>query len=348
MSGKVKISIFLLFLGAAGNASLNAQKVRQLVLDDQQKYTIRTHYDAGVTTILFPGAIDGGIYGANVTADPSALAGAKFLLNYTPGSYFFSVRALTRDAQGALNVIYRRKCYILNLSGPGVEDGGKLAAAGLEPCGSVTFVPARRPGGSRQNEVSPDVLISLLDKAKAYKLFREYYPETLEADQVEHYRPPSVVKFAYTDFDVILDEVIRFGRYDTLVFKIFLVNKTGHDITYDPQLLSVRNGAHIYYQSVTDASGMMPPQSRSVVYFGITGTPQGGRNHLAAANDWTVLVTTHAMLECEVGSEAAAGPPEKMETITAPVDPVLVPDPELTPENNPAIGTDKNLMNRPQ
>jgi hypothetical protein len=36
---------------------------------------------------------------------------------------------------------------------------------------------------------------------------------------------------------------------------------------------------------------MVPPKGRSIVYFAVTGTPDGGHNNLSLKNAFTVLVT---------------------------------------------------------
>ena len=41
---------------------------------------------------------------------------------------------------------------------------------------------------------------------------------------------------------------------------------------------------------VIDADGAVPPKGQSIVYFSVTGTPDGGRNELSLKNAFTVLV----------------------------------------------------------
>jgi hypothetical protein len=41
---------------------------------------------------------------------------ADFLISFTPDDYYFTVRALKRDAEDHLTVIYNRKAYVLRLS----------------------------------------------------------------------------------------------------------------------------------------------------------------------------------------------------------------------------------------
>jgi hypothetical protein len=62
-------------------------------------------------------------------------------------------------------------------------------------------------------------------------------------------------------------------------------------IRYLPESFCVRVGNRLYYQSVSDAPGVLPPRSASTVYFAITGAPDGGRNEVSLKNEFGVLVT---------------------------------------------------------
>jgi hypothetical protein len=52
----------------------------------------------------------------------------------------------------------------------------------------------------------------------------------------------------------------------------------------------LRAGNRLYPQSISAADGSVPPKGRSIVYFAVTGTPDGGRNELSLKNQFTVLV----------------------------------------------------------
>ena len=47
---------------------------------------------------------------------PADSPNADFLLSFTPGNFYFTVRALKNDAEDHLTVIYNRKAYVLQLS----------------------------------------------------------------------------------------------------------------------------------------------------------------------------------------------------------------------------------------
>ena len=95
----------------------------------------------------------------------------------------------------------------------------------------------------------------------------------------------------YPNFRVRIEEAFRFEEDDTIVFNLSLINDTDEPIFYDPQLFGMQLRTEIYTASVVDASGTMPPHSTTVAFFAITGTPNGGRNNLAPANPWNVLIT---------------------------------------------------------
>jgi hypothetical protein len=85
--------------------------------------------------------------------------------------------------------------------------------------------------------------------------------------------------------------VFRFNADDTLVFHVVLRNKSDKEIRYLPESFAIRVGNRLYYQSISDAPGVLPAHSAGIVYFAITGTPDGGRNELSLKNEFTVLVT---------------------------------------------------------
>ena len=95
----------------------------------------------------------------------------------------------------------------------------------------------------------------------------------------------------YKNFDIWTDEIIRFDDQDTLVFRILLRNNSNKTIYYSPQGFAVRTGNRVYHQSISDASGIMPPKSTTLAYFAITGSGDGGRNDLSVKNDFNIIVT---------------------------------------------------------
>ena len=250
--------------------SLSANEIVQKPLDEFVIYHLPIAFKSGNTTVLFPSAITG-LYAKSVAVQEQP--NADFLLSFTPGNFYFTVRALRKEAEDHLTVIYNRKAYVLQL------------AASEKPFYSVTFF---RGGNTRSGArpVVPGRLLSLLDKAKAYRLFQKDYPDALAG--VVHAAPDATNY--YDNFKVVTRDVWRFEEEDTLVFRVDLENTSDHTVYYKPQDLAVRLEDRIYTQSVADASGVMPPKSTTPAFFAITGNGSGGRNNLAPDNKWNVLV----------------------------------------------------------
>lgn len=202
-----------------------------------------------------------------------------FQLAHKPGSYFFSVRSLVKDATTNVNVRWNNKTYVLELQ------------ESKDPLLSLIFkYPADGKSSLARRSVTPSKLIGLLDKAKAYAVLKTNHPEAVEqVDYVNYADKPRVMD--YNDFEIRLEEVFRFDAQDTLVFRVVLHNKTDKDILYKPQGFSLRVGERVYFQSISDASGVVPPKNDMPAYFAVTGTPNGGRNDISVKNDFTVLLT---------------------------------------------------------
>src|SRR6202142_1406392 len=83
--------------------------VKQFPLDERTVYEIPIGREVP-TTLMFPSAISA-IEGANVSSSPDAPA--PVLLAYTPGQYFFSVRALTPGAKYAVNVVWHNRTFVI-------------------------------------------------------------------------------------------------------------------------------------------------------------------------------------------------------------------------------------------
>ena len=246
--------------------------VKQFPLDERMVYEIPISGDAP-TTLMFPSALTA-IEAANVAT--SLDTPAPVLLAYTPGRYFFSVRALEPNARAAVNVVWKNKTYVLRF------------AASAEPYGSVTFYEDELAGKSAalHRRVTPEVLLGLLDRAKSFALVQGQYPEAVQ--QIERATPGSVTY--YRDFRVTVEEVFRFDPEDTLILRLRFENTGDSEVIYQPQRLAARVGANVYYASIADASGIVPPKSATTGFFAITGTPRGGRANLSIKNNFSVIV----------------------------------------------------------
>lgn len=251
---------------------LQNQVIKQFPLDERTVYEVPISRDVP-TTLMFPSAIMG-LEGANVSASPDTPA--PVLLAYTPGRYFFSVRALDPNAHAGVNVIWRNKTYVIRFA---VSD---------QPYGSVTFYEDELTGrsASLQRRVTPEVLLGLLDRAKSFDLLQNQYPEAVQ--QIEHVSPGNVSY--YRDFRVVVEEIYRFDPEDTLVFRLRFESTGDKEVIYQPQRLAVRVGEDIYYASIVDASGIVPPKAATAAFFAITGTPRGGRANLSVKNAFSIIV----------------------------------------------------------
>ena len=248
-----------------------AGQIAQKALDENVIYNVPVAFDSGTTTIMFPGEISG-LFAKSIAVQEQE--NANFLISFTPGNPYFTVRALKKEAEDHLTVIYQRKAYVLRL------------AASVNPFFSLTFFSEERRGKPGANAMPPEHLLSLLDKAKAYPLFARSQPDALAG--VLH-AAPDITNY-YENFTVHIRDVWRFEEEDTVIFRVELENGSDKTIYYKPQDLAVRLGERIYTQSIADASGIMPPKSLTPAFFAITGNGDGGRNHLAPDNQWNVLV----------------------------------------------------------
>jgi hypothetical protein len=264
-------------------STAHAQAIKSFPLDEHTVYHLKIGTEK-VTTLVFPEPITA-LEGSGIASD--AKTPAKVILSYHGGDRFFSVRATVDPAAADLNVIINRKVYVIELT------------TDKEPFQSVTFYPADEPPAQSagQPNVGPSRLLGLLDKAKAYPLLAEQYPEMVsQIDQTEPF-----TRTAYRGFEVILTKVFRFDAEDALIFQVEFVNETNQPVYYVPQSLAVRVGSGVYWSALSDASGIMTAGEKdpktgeftpghSAGYFVICGTPHGGRNHLSVQNAFNVLV----------------------------------------------------------
>ena len=278
--------VAVLLIGRAAGMAADNKQIQERELDERSVCAVPVSFSR-VTTVSFPGSISA-IDAALVTTDGKTAG--LFQLAHKPGSYFFSVRSLVKGATTNVNVRWNNKTYVLEL-----QDS-------TAPLLSLVFKYSTETAKSSLSgkSVTPGALVGLLDKAKAYPVLKASHPEAVEQVDYMNYGEKAPV-MDYNSFEVRLEEVIRFDSQDTLVFRVVLRNKTDREIVYKPQGFSLRVGERVYFQSISDASGVMPPKSDTPAYFAITGTPTGGRNDVSIKNDFSVLLTT-----LDVAKEKAA------------------------------------------
>lgn len=271
---KSQISLLILLAATVAFAEL-PEAIQRVTLDERAVITVPVATNH-VTTISFPGPI-AAIDAVGVTADGKTPG--QFQLAHTKGSSFVSIRALVRKAATNLNIRWNKRTYVFEV----VESDTPVLALNLEEqAGSETVQPAPL--------VTPARLLALLDKAKAFQLLKQQHSEAVaDAEARTFGDEPQVTDL--NDYEIRVEEVFRFNSEDTLAFHVTLKNKSDKEIRYLPESFCVRVGNRLYYQSISDAPGVLPACAASTVYFAITGTPDGGRNELSLKNEFTVLVT---------------------------------------------------------
>lgn len=278
---KFFITLFLLILGTSADDRIS--EIVNFRLDSKVTHTIYCHEaDKGVTTVVFPSEISG-IYASRVDTKFNEKKPSPFLLSFTPGSSYFTIKSLSlKEAAGALNVIHDKKVYVIHL---------KTAAKGHS---SVSFIPLKKSSeassvtGDKNRSLIPTaaLLLSMLDKAKAFHLIKKHHPAHLEG--ITYHAPASLMN--YSTHQILLKEVIRYDESDTIFFHIQIKNKVLTELRYNPRDFAVNVGDKIFYASLTDASGVVPGEGVTSAWFSINGTKAGGRNNLAVKNDWKILL----------------------------------------------------------
>jgi hypothetical protein len=277
MKSTAKILSFTITVFTATVALADSPAIQQVMLDDRTAVSVPVATNR-VTTICFPSAITA-IDGAGITVDGKTPG--LFQLAYTKGSAFFSVRALFPKASANLNIRWNDHTYVFELN----ESDQPVLSLNLE----APPTPEEE-GAGHAPEISPIKLLALLDKAKAFPLLKAQQPESVaDVDFTTYDGKPLVSDF--NDYEIQIEEAFRFNAEDTLVFRVAITNETAAPLIYQPDSFTLRAGNRLYPQSISDAAGTVPPNGRSIVYFAVSGTPDGGRNELSLRNAFTVLVT---------------------------------------------------------
>ncbi len=257
-------------------AEAESPAIERVLLDDRVVVSVPVATNR-VTTLNFPGPIEA-IDGAGFTVDGKTPG--QFQLAHAKGSAFLSVRAITQKAAGNLNIRWNSHTYVFELT----QSDAPVLALNLEPPPTP-----QEEGAGRAPEFDPLKLLALLDKAKAFPLLKSQQPEAVADVGFTTYDSKPLVS-DFNDYEIQIEQAFRFNAEDTLVFRIAITNKSDVPLVYQPDSLALRAGNRLYPQSVSDASGTVPPWDRSIVYFAVTGTPDGGRNELSLKNQFMVLV----------------------------------------------------------
>ena len=254
--------------------------IHELALDEHRVYAVPVSV-ARVTTVSFPSSI-AAIDAAMVSTDDKSQG--LFQLAHQPGTAFFSVRSLAKDAMTNVNVRWNNKTYVLEL---------KDSAAPVLSLIFQTPPDPRLEAAKRQQPVTPVALLALLDTAKAYPVLKASQPLTVKEVIFKDYRPkPPVMDHGH--MQILLEEAFRFDVQDTLVFRVTIRNTTEKEIRYDPGAFVLKVGERRFNASISDAAGIIPPKKDAVAYFAVTGTPDGGRNDLSVENDFVIVLDSMA------------------------------------------------------
>ncbi len=276
MKSIVSLLSFAVTVLIATVALADSPAIQRVLLDDHTVVSVPVATNR-VTTISFPGPIEA-IDGAGFTVDGKTPG--QFQLAHAKASTFLSVRALTVKASGNLNVRWNNHTYVFELS------------ANDTPVLSLNMEAPHTPeelGAGRAPEVSPLKLLALLDKAKAFPLLKSQQPESVADVGFTTYDGKPLVS-DFNDYEIQIEQAFRFNAEDTLVFRVTITNKNDAPLIYRPDSFALRAGNRLYTQSISDSDGRVASKSRNIVYFAITGTPDGGRNELSLKNNFTVLV----------------------------------------------------------
>ncbi|HEY1718305.1 MAG TPA: hypothetical protein VGH42_08445 [Verrucomicrobiae bacterium] len=296
----MKSIVSILLLTAIVASAQSSKEILQDFLDDNVLVVAPVATNR-VTTISFPSSIEA-IDGAGITVDGKTPG--QFQLAHAKGSAFLSVRALLPKASANLNVRWNDQTYVFEL----VESNAPVLSLNME-----ALPTPEESGVGRAPEVSPLKLLSLLDKAKAFPLLKSQQPESVADVGFTTYDGKPLVS-DFNDYQIQIQEAFRFNTEDTLIFRVAITNETDAPLIYQPDSFMLRAGNRLYPQSISDADGIVPSKNCKVVYFAVTGTPDGGRNNLSLKNKFTVLI--HRL---------SPVPPAVVVTNTPTVHPILSP-----------------------
>jgi hypothetical protein len=215
--------------------------MRQAVLDDVKPYEVAI--GAVPTTILMPEVIEA-FEGNNITTAPNTAA--VVFLQHQSGTRFFSVKSLL-PGTADLNVIVGDRVYSFRFY------------LSENPTRTLTISPAPSAKSSRPVHtvsITARRLYEILQDAKTYFVIREQHPDLERAIQVT--APGKVLE--YPGYRVVIDQVFRFERDDTLVFRALFLNDTAAPLYYQPAEIGLRVGRNLYWPSFAQVPRVIPPR----------------------------------------------------------------------------------------
>ena len=232
-----------------------------------------------VTTISFPSAISA-IDGAMIA--PDGKTPGVFQIAHTKGTAYFSARALAKDGITNVNVRWNNRTYVIELH------------ESNEPCYSFILRSDNERSTKANRPLTPNRLMGLLDKAKAFALLQQYEPDAVRDVELRDMKAAPIVSDC-GDYEVRCVEALRFPDPDTLVFQLTVINKSGKVLEHTPEKLEVRVGEHVLTPALTDLPSSIAPRSTETGYIAVHCSASPAMRSLSLKNDFSFnLVRTVA------------------------------------------------------
>lgn len=250
------LGVALILAPVIAFAAESEQEVKLPPLGVMQRAYLQdsTPYVVGIgsvaTTIMLPGPIEA-FEGTNITTQPNTLAAAY--LQHTQGTTFFSVKAILPGVSD-LNVILNGAIYSFRF------------IPSDAPTRSLVISPVPSPAAAakaRTLRLSAERLYQIVQEAKTYFVIQEQHPELQRPIEVT--KPGTIIPLR--ECTVVLDQIFRFDRDDTLVFRVVFLNDQPTPLTYSPGEIALRAGKNLYWPSFAQLSGNIPPLQPATLSF---------------------------------------------------------------------------------
>jgi hypothetical protein len=215
--------------------------MEKAILEDSKPYQVAV--GAVPTTILMPAPIDA-FEGNNITTTPNTAA--ALYLQHEPGTRFFSVKSLL-PGTADLNVIIGDSAYSFRFYYS--DNPTRTLTIG-------TAKPAPTDFPVHTVRITARRLYDILQDAKTYFAVKEQHPEW---DRTIEVAAPGKV-LDYPGYRLVIDQVFRFDRDDTLVFRAVFINDTDSPLYYKPSEIGLRVGQNTYWPSFAQVPRMIPPR----------------------------------------------------------------------------------------
>ena len=282
----LQILFTIILFASAVYATEKHKEVVSYKLNKTLVFPIATYLNQGVSTVMFPGQIEG-IAAGNVAMnkvhykiDGSPVC--DFLLSFQPGNYYFSIRALKSGASGTINVVYARNTYIIKL-----QENENNAMS------TVSFSDSGENGLDSERDFYPPstaVLKGLMSKAKSFDILEKKYPGAVSQVTVCDNKCIS----EYKDYTATVLKSWRFNNYNSLVFMVEFKNKSNKALRYNPNKTVFSVLDQYLTSAVSESTGTIPANSTTLAFFVVSSTPDGRKNKFAADNKWKVIIKLKA------------------------------------------------------